>query len=65
MKDMKNSLLIDVFQKSYSHFDEDDVELWNDLLHLLDELKVRGCVTEDEYIRIKITFSTTDTLEFV
>ena len=26
MKDINNSTLIDIFQKLYSHFDEDDIE---------------------------------------
>ena len=27
MKDINNSTLIDIFQKLYSHFDEDDIEI--------------------------------------
>ena len=46
-------MLIDYFQKLYTHFDEDDVELCNDILNLLEALKTRGCVTEREYIHIK------------
>ena len=54
MKDMKNSVLIDAFQKLYhSYFDGDDVELCNDILHILDELKARSCVTDREYIHMK------------
>ena len=34
MKDINNSALINIFQKLYSHFDEDDVELCNDILNL-------------------------------
>lgn len=55
LKDKKkqNSLLTDVFIKLYSDFDENDVELCNDILTLLDQLKTRGCVTEREYKDIK------------
>ena len=49
----QDSKLIDYFQKLYAHFDEDDVELCNDILNLLEELKTRGCITEPEYIHIK------------
>ena len=49
----QDSKLIDSFQKLYSHFDEDDVELCNDILNLLEELKTRGCITEPEYTHIK------------
>ena len=49
----QDSMLIDVFTKLYSHFDEDDVEMCNDILRLLDVLKARRCVTEREYVRIK------------
>ena len=49
----QNSKLIDYFQKLYAHFDEDDVELCNDILNLLEELKTRGCITESEYTHIK------------
>ena len=54
IKDIKDSELIDVFQKLvHSYFDGDDVELCNDILRLLDELKVRSCITDPEYIHIK------------
>ena len=49
----QDSKLIDSFQKLYSHFDEDDIELYNDILNLLEELKTRGCITEPEYTHIK------------
>ena len=49
----QDSKLIDSFQKLYSHFDEDDVELCNDILNLLEALKTRGCVTKREYIHVK------------
>jgi len=49
----QDSMLIDAFQKLYSHFDEDDLEMYNDILHLLDALKARGCVRGREYKRIK------------
>ena len=49
----QDKILLDTFAKLYSHFDEDDVELCNDILNLLDVLKGRGCVTEREYIHIK------------
>ena len=52
-KKEQDSMLIDSFQKLYSHFDEDDVELCNDILNLLKELKTRGCVTEQEYKHIE------------
>ena len=51
-KDTK-SLLTDVFNKVYSSFDENDVEMRNDILKLLDALKARGCVTQREYADIK------------
>ena len=51
-KDTK-SLLTDVFNKVYSSFDENDVEMRNDILKLLDALKARGCVTKREYADIK------------
>ena len=49
-KDMKEqkSLLTNAFNKVYSSFDENDVEMRNDILKLLDALKTRGCVTERE-----------------
>ena len=54
MTDIKNSELIDVFQKLvHSYFDGDDVELCNDILRMLDELKARSCITDREYIHIK------------
>ena len=49
----QDKILMDVFTKFSSHFDEDDVEMCNDILRLLDALKTRGCVTEDEYRSIK------------
>ena len=52
-KDKKDSEIIDLFQKLYSHFDEDDVELCNNILNLLTVLKEKGCVTEQEYRAIK------------
>ena len=52
-KKEQDSMLVDYFQKFYSKFDEDDVELCNDILNLLKELKTRGCVTEQEYEHIK------------
>ena len=54
-KDMKEqkSLLTDAFNKVYSSFDENDVEMRNDILKLLDALKTRGCVTKREYADIK------------
>ena len=51
-KDTK-SLLTDVFNKVYSSFDENDVEMRDDILKLLDALKTRGCVTKREYADIK------------
>ena len=53
MKDINNSTLIDIFQKLYSHFDEDDIEFCNDILRLLEELKTRKCITDSEYTHIK------------
>ena len=53
LADKKDSELIDLFQKLYSHFDEDDVELCNNILNLLTVLKEKGCVTEQEYTAIK------------
>ena len=53
MKDINNSTLIDIFQKLYSHFDEDDIEFCNDILRLLEELKTRKCITYSEYSDIK------------
>ena len=54
MKDMKNSVLINAFQKLYhSYFDGEDVELCDDIFHILDELKARSCVTDREYIHMK------------
>ena len=54
-KDMKEqkSLLTDAFNKVYSSFDENDVEMRNDIMKLLDALKTRGCVTKREYADIK------------
>ena len=54
-KDMKEqkSLLTDAFNKVYSSFDENDVEMRNDILKLLDALKARGCVKPREYADIK------------
>ena len=52
-KDKKDSELIDLFQKLYSHFDEDDIELCEDILNLLAVLREKGCVTEQEYRAIK------------
>ena len=54
-KDMKEqkSLLTNAFNKVYSSFDENDVEMRNDILKLLDALKTRGCVTKREYADIK------------
>ena len=52
-KKKQDSLLTDVFNKLYSNFDENDVEMRNDILTLLDALKARGCVTESEYADIK------------
>ena len=49
LADKKDSELIDLFQKLYSHFDEDDIELCEDILNLLAELRERKCVTEKEY----------------
>ena len=46
-------MLYDAFVKLYSNFDENDVELCNDILELLNVLKQRGCVTERDYIHIK------------
>ena len=45
-KKKQDSQLTDVFNKLYSNFDENDVEMRNDILTLLDALKARGCVTE-------------------
>ena len=58
-------MLIDLFQKLYSHFDEDDIELCNDILNLLEELKTRGCITEPEYTHIKSILARQNTLEYV
>ena len=54
-KDMKEqkSLLTNAFNKVYSSFDENDVEMRNDILKLLDAFKTRGCVTKREYVDIK------------
>ena len=54
-KDMKEqkSLLTNAFNKVYSSFDENDVEMRDDILKLLDALKTRGCVTKREYADIK------------
>jgi hypothetical protein len=52
-KKEQKSLLTDAFHKVYSSFDENDVEMRNDILKLLDALKTRGCVTEREYADIK------------
>ena len=52
-KDEKDSEIIYLFQKIYSQFDGDDVELCNDILNLLTVLKEKGCVTEQEYTAIK------------
>ena len=50
MTEIKNSELIDVFKKLvHSYFDQDDVELCNDILRILDELKARSCITDREY----------------
>ena len=43
MKDINNSTLIDILQKLYSHFDEDDIEFCNDILRLLEELRTGKC----------------------
>ena len=51
LADKKDSELIDLFHKLYSHFDEDDIELCE--LNLLAELRERKCVTEKEYGSIK------------
>ena len=40
--------MTDAFIKLYSNFDEDDLEMSNDILQLLGTLKTRGCVTERE-----------------
>ena len=53
LADKKDSELIDLFQNLYSHFDEDDIELCEDILNLLAELRERKCVTEKEYGSIK------------
>ena len=53
LADKKDSELIDLFHKLYSHFDEDDIELCEDILNLLAELRERKCVTEKEYGSIK------------
>ncbi len=52
-KEGEDNLLTDYFLKLYSNFDEDDVEMVNDLLDILKELKKRGCLTEKEYADIK------------
>ena len=52
-KKKQDSQLADVFNKIYSCFDEDDVEMRNDILQLLDALKTRRCVTERGYTDIK------------
>ena len=52
-KKKQDSLLTDFFNKLYLNFDENDVEMRNDILKLLDALKTRGCVTEREYEDIK------------
>ena len=50
-KDIKkqNSMLIDAFTHLYSHFDGDDVEMRKDMILILDALKTRGCITDNEY----------------
>ena len=52
-KEKQESLLTDVLNKLYSNFDEDDIEMRNDILKLLEALKIKGCVTEREYADIK------------
>ena len=52
-KEKQDSLLTDVLNKLYSNFDEDDIEMRNDILKLLEALKIKGCVTEREYADIK------------
>ena len=52
-KEKQESLLTDVLNKLYSNFDEDDIEMRNDILKLLEALKMKGCVTEREYADIK------------
>ena len=53
IKDIDNSTLIDIFQNLNSHFDEDDIENCNDILRLLEELRIRKCITYSEYTHIK------------
>ena len=57
-KDIKkqNNLLIDAFTKLYRHFDDftkDDVEMRKNIILILDALKTRGCITDNEYTLIK------------
>jgi len=52
-KKKQDSLLTNVFKKLYSDFDENDIEMCNDILRLLDALKERGCIKDREYIDIK------------
>ena len=52
-KKEQDNLLTDAFKKLYSNFNEDDVEMGDDILKLLDVLKTRGCVTKHEYEDIK------------
>ena len=49
----QDSMLIDAFTKLYSHFDEDDVEMRDNILLILNALKTRGCITDREYTDIK------------
>ena len=43
-KKKQDEMLLDSFAKLYSHFDEDDVEMCNDILGLLDILKKRDAL---------------------
>ena len=52
-QEVTDERLIESFKKLYSNFDEDDIEVYNDLLTLLDILKQKGCITDNEYLSVK------------
>ena len=52
-EEMTDKKLLKVFNDLYSKFDEDDIEIHNDLLVLLNEMKQRKCITKDEYKSLK------------
>ena len=48
----RKSMLIDLFKKLYSRFNEDNIEMRNVTREILDELKERNCITDSEYTHI-------------